>query len=236
MRPHTVTSRLVRVLPASWILAAALVALVAPALAGTITGIVTARGPATPTEAGGSGSYASRRYKFVEKIDYGSLRDFVVNIDQLVSAPADPAPLKVVQRDAAFEPHILPIVVGTTVRWPNEDDIFHNVFSMTETQDFNLGFYKKEKVPEIRFDKLGRVDVFCAIHTNMHCIILVLPNPYFAIVDARRHYVIRDVPAGTYRFRAWHERLPSQVKEVTVPAEGEVKVDFVLGVAELPKS
>ncbi len=203
--------------------------------AGTITGTVTARGPSTPGEAGGGGAYSSRRYKFVEKIDYDSLRDFVVNIDQLVSPPAAPPPLKVVQRDATFEPHVLPIVVGATVRWPNEDDIFHNVFSMTDTQDFNLGFYKKEKVPEIRFDKLGRVDVFCAIHTNMHCIILVLPNPYFAMVDARRRFVIRDVPAGTYRLRAWHERLPGQVKEVTVPAEGEVKVDFALGVAELPK-
>jgi hypothetical protein len=129
----------------------------------------------------------------------------------------------------------LPVVVGTTVRWPNEDDIFHNVFSMTETQDFNLGFYKKDKVPEVQFDRLGRVDVFCAIHTNMHCIILVLPNPYFAVADNRRRFVIKNVPAGTYRLRAWHERLPSQTKDVVVPAQGEVTVNFSLGVAELPK-
>jgi plastocyanin len=208
----------------------------APAYAGTITGTVVAHAPTAPQEAGGGGAYASRRYKFVEKIDYDSLRDFVVNVEQLVRPPADPAPLTIVQREATFEPHVLPVVVGTTVRWPNEDDIFHNVFSMTETQNFNLDFYKKEKVPEVRFDKLGRVDVFCAIHTNMHCIILVLPNPYFAMVDAHRRFVIRDVPAGTYRLRAWHERLPGQVKEVTVPAQGEVKVDFALGVAELPKN
>lgn len=207
-----------------------------PARAGTISGTVTAHAPVAPGEAGAAGNYSSRRYKFVEKIDYESLHDFVVNIEQFVSPPPEPAPGKIVQRDATFEPHVLPIVVGTTVRWPNEDDIFHNVFSMTDTQDFNLGFYKSEKVPEVRFDKLGRVDVFCAIHTNMHCIILVLPNPYFALVDARHRFVIRDVPPGTYRLRAWHERLPGQVKEVTVPAEGEVKVDFVLGVPELPKN
>lgn len=207
-----------------------------PARAGTITGTVTAHAPATPGDSAGGGGYASRRYKFVEKIDYDALQDFVVNIEQLVSPPPDPAAKKIVQRDATFEPHVLPIVVGTTVRWPNEDDIYHNVFSMTDTQDFNLGFYKSEKVPEVRFDKLGRVDVFCAIHTNMHCIILVLPNPYFALVDGRHRFVIRDVPPGTYRLRAWHERLPAQVKEVTVPAEGEVKVDFVLGMAELPKT
>lgn len=208
---------------------------VSPASAGTITGTIAAQGPSAPVEAGGGGAYASRRYKFVEKIDYDALRDFVVNVVDYVAPPPGPVPVKIVQKEATFEPHVLPVVVGTTVRWPNEDDIFHNVFSMTETQDFNLGFYKKEKVPEVRFDKLGRVDVFCALHTAMHCIILVLPNPFFAVADAKRRFVIRDVPAGTYRVRAWHERLPNQVKDVIVPATGEVKVDFVLGVAELPK-
>jgi hypothetical protein len=205
------------------------------AVAGTITGTVQARGPEEqPGQAGGS-AYQSRRYKFVEKIDYEALTDFVIYIDQLVAPPPSPAPATIVQKDATFEPHVLPVVVGTIVRWPNEDDIFHNVFSMTETQDFNLKFYKKERVPEVHFDKLGRVDVFCAIHTNMHCIILVLPNPFFAVADGKRRFVISNVPAGTYRLKAWHERLPPQVKEITVPAEGEVKMDFVLGLAELPK-
>ena len=226
-------------IPLHWVRRAALLlALLAlvPVRAGTISGTVAAHPPTAPGEAAGAGNYSSRRYKFVEKIDYESLHDFVVNIEQLVSPPPDPAAKKIVQRDATFEPHVLPIVVGTTVRWPNEDDIFHNVFSMTDTENFNLGFYKSEKVPEVRFDKLGRVDVFCAIHTNMHCIILVLPNPFFAMADAHRRFVIKNVPAGTYRLKAWHERIPASVREITVPASGEVKLDFVLGVAELPKS
>jgi hypothetical protein len=205
------------------------------ACAGTISGTVRAAPPTPPEGESADSAYASRRYKFVDKLDYDHLRDFVVYLDQLVAPPPNPAPLKIVQKDATFEPHVLPVVVGTTVRWPNEDDIFHNVFSMTETQDFNLGYYKKEKLPEVHFDKLGRVDIFCAIHTNMHCIILVLPNPYFAVADPKRLFSIPNVPAGTYRLRAWHERLPSQVRDVVVPAQGDVKVDFVLGVAELPK-
>lgn len=202
--------------------------------AGNISGSISTRAPDGGGDSAG-GAYASRRYKFVEKIDYDKLTDFVVHVADYVAPPPGPPPRLIVQRDAVFDPHVLPIVVGTAVKWPNEDDIFHNVFSMTETQEFNLGFYKKEKLPEVRFDKLGRVDIFCAIHTNMHCIILVLPNPYFAVADGKRHYVLRDVPAGTYRVRAWHERLPSQLRDVVVPAQGEVHVDFVLGVAELPK-
>jgi len=208
------------------------------AAAGTITGTIEARGAPDGEQAAGDGKYESRRYKFVEKLDYTQLRDFVVYIEGPMSqiAPASAAPLAVTtQKDASFDPHVLPIMVGTTVRWPNEDDIFHNVFSMSETKEFNLGLYHKERTPDITFDKAGRVDVFCAIHSKMHCIILVLPNPYFAMADARRRYVIKDVPAGTYKLKAWQERLPGQVKDVVVPEQGEVKVNFILGLDELPK-
>lgn len=203
-----------------------------PAWAGTIVGTVRAQSAVTDEDAGGSGAYGSRRFKFVERVDYDSLRNFVVSIDEPVASATNSEPKDgtIVQRDANFEPHVLPVAAGTTVRWPNEDDIYHNVFSMSDAMAFDLKLYKKgDPIPEVKFARPGRVDVFCGIHTQMHCIILVLPNPFFALADARGRYVIKDVPAGTYRLKAWHERVPSRVKEVVVPAEGEVKVDFVLG-------
>jgi len=207
-------------------------------LAGTIVGTVRALPPPGAPESAGGGAYDSRRYKFAERIDYEHLRDFVIYIDQPVAGAPPAAPrlaAVTTQRDANFDPHVLPIAVGTTVRWPNEDDIYHNVYSDSNVKQFDLNFYKKEKVPEVTFDQVGRVDVFCAIHTKMHCIVLVLPNPYFASADAKGRFVIKDVPAGTYKLRAWHERMPGQTKEVVVPAEGEVRVDFALGLGELPK-
>jgi hypothetical protein len=69
----------------------------------------------------------------------------------------------------------------------------------------------------------------------MHCIVLVLENPYFAAVDDRNHYAISNVPPGTYKLKAWHERMPPQVKEITVPETEEIKVDFTLGINNLPK-
>ena len=211
----------------------------APLFAGTITGLISARGAPLPAEAGGGGgAYSSRRYKFAEKIDYDRLTDFVIYVDEPIAniAPASATPVAITtQRNAMFDPHVLPIMVGTKVNWPNEDEIYHNVFSMSDAKEFDLGLYHQEKVPVLTFDRVGRVDVFCAIHSQMHCIILVLPNPFFAKVDAKQRYVIRDVPAGTYKLKGWHERLPSQSKTVVVPATGEVSVDFVLGLGELPK-
>ncbi len=201
------------------------------ALAGTLAGTVRARAAAETGGAGNDGAYGSRRYKFVERIDYDRLQDFVVSIEGPLPAAGDSRVDTVVQKDAAFEPHVLPVVAGTVVRWPNEDDIYHNVFSMSDETPFDLKLYKRgERVPEVRFEKVGRVDVFCGIHTQMHCIILVLPNPFFAKTDNRGRYTIKDVPAGTYRLKAWHERLPSRVQDVVVPAEGTVTADFVLGV------
>lgn len=212
----------------------------APVLpAGTITGTVRAQGADEAT--GGSeagGAYASRRYKFADKVDYDRLTDFVIYVDEplanVTSVGTTPVAITT-QRNALFDPHVLPIAVGTTVKWPNEDDIYHNVFSMSDPKIFNLGLYHQERVPLITFDKVGRVDVFCAIHSQMHCIILVVPNHFFAKVDAHQTFTIKDVPAGTYKLRAWHERLPSQVQDIVVPAEGEVRADFTLGLTELPK-
>ena len=69
----------------------------------------------------------------------------------------------------------------------------------------------------------------------MHCIILVLDNPYFASTDGEGHYEIPDLPAGIYRITAWHERLPPRTIEVTVPAAGAAQADFVLGIVGLPQ-
>jgi plastocyanin len=214
-----------------------------PVAAGTIVGTIHAEGKPGTEPAGEDGKYADRKLKHAERIDYAELRDFVVYIEGKVGdLPSAPGPTKVVdtrrisQRGASFEPHVLPIVVGTTVEWPNNDDIYHNVFSMSEARQFDLQLYKGNPPDKkITFDKPGRVDVFCSIHANMHCIVLVLENPCFAVADSRGRFAITNVPPGTYTLKGWHERLPAQSKSITVPETGEVKVDFVLGVNNLPK-
>ena len=214
------------------------------ARAGIITGVVSARGKEGTDTSGAGGKYDSRQFKFVEKINYAEMRDFVVLIEGRLTNAATATNLfrevitqkELKQKDAMFRPHILPVSVGTKVGWPNEDDIFHNVFSMSEPKEFDLGLYKKGEANKvIEFDKPGRVDVFCSIHSQMHCVVLVVENPFFTVTDAKGRFTLADVPPGTYRLKAWHERLPPQVKEITVPVSGEVKADFTLGVNNLPK-
>jgi plastocyanin len=216
------------------------------AMAGTIAGNVSAQGKTSADDAvgdGTGGAYGSLKYKFVEKVDYAAMHDFVVYVEGSFGTNSVPSTngatvttTRVAQEDAMFSPHVLPIMVGTTVEWPNNDRIYHNVFSMSDAKQFDLGLYKGNP-PEKRvtFDKPGRVDVYCSIHENMHCVVLVLENPYFATTDKNGNYKIPDVPPGIYKLKAWHERLPADEREITVPTNGEVKVDFVLGIKNLPQ-
>src|SRR5437867_10896985 len=132
----------------------------AAAYAGTITGAVRAEGkPGTETDVLCS-KYDSRQFKFVERVNYAEMHDFVVYIEGPVGAspvpPAQPAQVvtsRVMQKGAMFSPHVLPIVAGTTVEWPNHDEILHNVFSASAPNDFDLGLYKSPKVASWKFDQ-----------------------------------------------------------------------------------
>lgn len=211
--------------------------------AGNITGTVRAEGKPAPEGAVAGGNYDSRKYKFAERVNYDEMHDFVVYIEGPVGAkPAPPEkPLtvdtrRIEQKGAAFSPHVLPLVVGTKVEWPNDDSIYHNVFSISDAKPFDLDLYKGLPPDKnVTFDKAGRVDVFCSIHANMNCVVLVLENPYFASTDNRGRYSITNVPPGTYQLKAWHERVPAQTREIVVPESGEVRMDFVLGINGLPR-
>jgi len=212
-----------------------------PLHGGRIVGVVRAESPPDADEAAGGGdAYQSRRYRFLDRIDYEQLRDFVVYIESPAPEtinPDRPRPTATVeQRNGAFIPRVLPITAGTKVVWPNRDDIYHNVFSMSDARPFDLGMYKSSDHPKgLVFDKPGQIDVFCAIHSQMHGIVLVLPTPYFAMSDARGRFAIEDVPAGRHRLKAWHERLPAKTVEIEAPASGAVEVEIVMGFSDLPK-
>jgi plastocyanin len=235
-RPCSRTARLIFCLAALFSAGASL-------RGGTIVGNVHAEGKTGAGEHVSEGAYSSRKYKFVERVDYSTMHDFVVFIEgavgitnQLSTNMVQVVTKRVAQQGAMFSPHVLPIMMGSTVQWPNHDEIFHNVFSISETKQFDLGLYKGDPAEKkVTFDKPGRVDVFCSIHERMHCIVLILENPYFTVTDDKGNYRIADVPEGRYKLKTWHERLPAAVTEITVPANDEVKADFVMGIKNLPQ-
>jgi plastocyanin len=146
---------------------------------------------------------------------------FVQTLPAGMNAPTSKQSAVMDQIHKEFVPSVLPIAVGTEVRFPNHDQIHHHVYSFSRTKNFELPLYKGEDAPPVLFDKTGVVKVGCNIHDWMSGVILVLPTPYYAMTDETGKFSLRDLPSGAYSLACWHEL--SQVKvEETVQ---QVQVD-----------
>ena len=135
--------------------------------------------------------------------------------------------LEIHQKDASFAPPFLVIAAGETVVMPNDDVIFHNVFSYSTPNDFDLGLYPRGESRAKTFQYPGVVRIYCSIHESMNATIFVAPSIWHAVVGAKGDYAIRGVPPGHYRLRTWNRRLPpaSQLVEI---GSGAATADVVV--------
>jgi len=107
------------------------------------------------------------------------------------------------QRNLSFAPRVLAVQVGTRIEFPNHDRVFHNVFSFRDGKRFDLGLYPVGAVKTIPFDQPGLSRVFCNIHPGMAAYIMVVDTPVFAVSDHAGHFMLPDVPEGTFVYHAW---------------------------------
>jgi plastocyanin len=138
---------------------------------------------------------------------------------------------RMVQQNERFIPHVLAVVAGTWVDFPNADSTYHNVFSLSKTQHFDLGRYAAGKSQAVRFDNVGIVRVFCDIHSQMSAFILVFGHRFFTTTDDDGRYRIDGIPPGTYNVMVWNETLRGDPpkRPITIPeAGGDVEADFIL--------
>jgi len=180
----------------------------APAAAGTITGKVDL------TDKGGRKAT--------------DLSDVIVYVDNARSRPRLPATATVTMKGKSFSPHVVAVPVGGTVEFPNEDPIFHNAFSVSGENHFDLQLYKRPKVGSFTFQHPGVVKVYCNIHPQMSAVVLVRDNPFFTRAAPDGSFAIENVPPGRYTVKAWNERAGEAAQEVTVADKGEAQARFAL--------
>ena len=146
------------------------------------------------------------------------------------------------QQNLTFFPHILPVPVGATIHFPNNDKVDHNVFSLSRTKPFNLGSYKTGETKTVLFDKPGIVEVRCDVHAEMAAYVMVMKNPYFAVTDAKGRFEIpdanylkenglsglTDIPFGKYFIKTRHEKLKTIKQAVIVPKNGTIATQLKL--------
>jgi len=129
------------------------------------------------------------------------------------------------QSNRVFQPHVLPVLVGTTVDFLNSDPYAHNVFSPDAcAEKFNLGTFPKGEKKSHTFKKECFAALLCIVHPEMEGFVAALPTPYFAVTNADGSYEIKDVPDGSYTLKVWHPKLKAAEKAVTV--QGTTQADF----------
>ena len=168
----------------------------------------------------------------VKATGLASSADAVVFVQQAqgtFKAPAQPVTMD--QKKMQFIPHVLPVVIGTTVRFLNSDPTAHNVFS-PDLEKYNLGTWPQGQAKEHTFATCAKPPCvytqLCRVHPEMEGFVVVLANPHFAVSDKEGHFEIAGVPAGQYTVAVWHPKLKAQPKPATVEAGKPATVDFAL--------
>jgi plastocyanin len=147
----------------------------------------------------------------------------LVWLDPLGRAPKrPPQAFTMTTRGKTFMPHVVAVPAGSTIHFPNEDPIAHNLFSLTPGNTFDLGLYRKGAGKAHRFETPGVVNVYCNVHPNMSAVIHVMTTPYYGFTDAQGNYSF-DVPPGKYRVTAWNEQGGMASQEIEVEADGKVR-------------
>jgi plastocyanin len=134
------------------------------------------------------------------------------------------------QHHESFNPRVVAVTVGSEVEFPNDDSIYHNVFSLSRAKNFNLGRYPRGETRQVRFDKPGIVKVFCEIHSHMSATVMVLDHPWFAVPDEQGRFELPPIPAGLQSITAWHERLGDTTLRVRIESGQTTTANFVLPV------
>jgi plastocyanin len=199
---------------------------------GTIAGRVTLttkiKGRALPSTA-----YPTRAVGAHDPSAPPEIRNVVVYLKDIAFRGALPqTKAELHQTHETFVPHVLAITRGSTVDFPNDDPIFHNVFSLSSAATFDLRRYPQGESRSQTFRKAGIVKVYCNIHSHMSATILVMDNPYFTIPALDGGFELDNVPPGQYTLVGWHERVGERRASVRVERGKTATVNLSLPVED----
>jgi plastocyanin len=136
-------------------------------------------------------------------------------------------PVEIKQENKQFIPRVQVVPIGTSVTFPNLDPIFHNVFSNSPRNSFDLGSYRAgDQSRAAVFNSPGVVDIFCNIHQRMSAHVLVVPSKLYMRVRPDGAFRIEGVPTGMRNVVAWSPSLKPVQQKVEVGPGVPARVAF----------
>jgi plastocyanin len=205
---------------------------------GSLTGKLTVTAPARKVSSAlnpNSGSGHSGYYSSSSPNESHTLPEEVViylkKVPGKYKAPHEHALLD--QKYLQFTTRILPVLKGTTVDFTNHDPVYHNVFTNSQLNKFDLGRKHKGETISVKMKNLEvPVKVYCEMHSSMKAYILVLDNPFFTKIGPGQEFSIRNIPPGTYTMMAWHDYWEPVEQKVTIKKGKTTHADVLLDKAQ----
>jgi plastocyanin len=180
-----------------------------------------------------SSAYPTRAVSPRESHPIPNIKNVVVYLRNVTfKGTLSPRKAELRQEHETFIPHVVAVTRGSTVEFPNDDPIYHNVFSLSSAASFNLGRYPKGQSRSQVLNKVGIVKVFCQIHSHMSATVMVFDHPYFAIPELDGGYELANLPPGDYTIAGWHERVGERTESVHVERGKTVSVNLSLPVED----
>lgn len=153
---------------------------------------------------------------------------YVVELKGRFEPPKEPYVMD--QVDLELTPHLLPVLAGGKVRFPNRDGVHHHLYSFSEAKKFELPLYKDKPAEPIVFETTGVAKLGCNIHDWMAGVVVVLQNPHFATTGKDGKAVLKDVPAAAgLEAAVFHPRLKDSADDVKKPVawkDGKASLDW----------
>ena len=159
----------------------------------------------------------------------GELANVIVYVQNAPNTPPPTTPALLAQKGCRYLPHVQVVEVGQPLQIRNDDATLHNVHAMPEANSqFNEGQPVQGMVSTKKFDKVEMKPfrVKCDVHGWMKSFMAVLPHQYHSVSQMNGTFSIGNLPPGTYKLIAWHEKYGQQEQTVTVGAKESKAVTF----------
>ena len=197
-------------------------------------------GAAAPDKSGGAAAGKARaaapapeaaRRSFIEgkvSASGGELGEVYVYVENLKTPPIRGKSIEIRQENKQFIPRLAVVQAGTNVVFPNFDTVYHNVFSSSPRNSFDLGSYRAGDKPRtVTLTTPGVVEIFCNMHAKMTADVLVVPNNLYTRVKPDGSFRLENVPVGARKLVAWSPNAKPAQAKVEVGASG-AQATFVL--------
>jgi hypothetical protein len=142
------------------------------------------------------------------------------------------------QHHKAFAPYISVSQSKQVVRFTNQDDITHHIYSVTDNNKFSFKIRSGQSNSDSVFSQASEIAMGCNIHDWMSGYLLVVDTPYFDKSNKQGTATFAGVKNGQYRVVIWHPKLKSNnnrvIVEKNIQGNMQFNIDLTVELDELP--